>query len=460
VLRKSWLTPVADLRLWPPALSIDALGVGVWPMTRAGLSRVAKELAGLEGESADRLRASLTRSGSVSADDIERVKRLASVVPHPTIELLEVLRKRFAPDVSDAVVLHLLPHAGGPSTPVVRLSDAEVQRCLAAMRQETPHLEAAVRRAIIEVLSDSQPAVGSTAHQRWQLSVAIQQLQLADIDKSDASEALAAIRTLGMSPLWEEVRIAARRLPADVDLARRLDAALGAPRGDISQPPDATAVARESQPWSWPGLREIVPATIAASILFVAGQLLHVFPATALEHRRDAYNLDYVERIPPAQPELRLQLRADASTVPSIVEVVQDGRVFRPAVSVPASGTSLPLTSADTGHNYQARALLPGGNLAVSNALWVPSDTAVAVSIDASPWANVSLQSDQSTIGPQATPFSASLVPGRYRLHFDNGGVTPPMDQTIDVSPANRVFRFTMPGFDPLGKAAELTRTR
>jgi hypothetical protein len=118
------------------------------------------------------------------------------------------------------------------------------------------------------------------------------------------------------------------------------------------------------------------------------------------------------------------------------------------------------LTSADTGHNYQARALLPGGNLAVSNALWVPSDTAVAVSIDASPWANVSLQSDQATIGPQATPFSASLVPGRYRLHFDNGGVTPPMDQTIDVSPANRVFRFTMPGFDPLGKAAELTRTR
>jgi hypothetical protein len=169
-------------------------------MTRAGLSRMAKELAGLEGESSDHLRASLRRSGAVSEDDIERVKRLASVVPHPTIELLEVLRKRFAPDVSDAVVLHLLPHAGGPLTPVVRLSDEEVQRCLAAMRLETPHLEAAVRRAVVEVLSDSQPTAGSTAHQRWQLAIALQQLQLADIDKSDASEALATIRTLGDGP--------------------------------------------------------------------------------------------------------------------------------------------------------------------------------------------------------------------------------------------------------------------
>ena len=429
-------------------------------MTRAGLSRMAKDLAGLEGEPSDRLRVSLRALGSVTEDDIERVKRLASVVPHPTTELLEVLRKRFAPDVSDAVVLHLLPHGGGASAPVVRLSDEEVRRCLEAMRRETPHLEAAVRRTVISVLSDSQPTPGSTAHQRWQLSVALQQLQLAEVEKSDASAALAAIRALGASPIWEEVRVATRRLPANADLARRLDAALGAHRGDTIQPPDATAVAREPQPWSWPGLREIVPATIAASILFVVGQLLNVFPATALEHVQNAYRLDYVDRTQAAQPELRLQLRGDASRLPATVNVLQDARVFRPGVAVPASGTSLPLASGDTGHHYQARATLAGGNLAVSNAVWVPSDTAVIVSIDASPWANVSLQSDQATVASQATPFSASLVPGQYRLHFDNNGVTPPMDQTIDVTPGNRVFRFTMPGFDPLGKAAELTRTR
>jgi hypothetical protein len=460
VLRKSWLTPVTDLRLWPETFQRETLGLDVWPMTRAGLSRMAKDLAGLEGEPADRLRSSLRARGSVSADDIERVKRLASVVPHPTTELLEVLRKRFAPDVSDAVVVHLLPHAGGPATPVVRLSDEEVKRCLEAMRRETPHLEAAVRRTVIGVLSDSQPTPGSTAHQRWQLSVALQQLQLADIEKSDASAPVAAIRALGASPIWEEVRVATQRLPANAELAKQIEAAMGARRGDTTQPPDAAAVAHEPQPWSWPGVREIVPASIAATLLFVAGQLLNVFPATALEHVRDAYRLNYVDRGQPGQSALLLQVQGDPSTLPAAVDILQDARVFRPGVNVAAAGTSVPLASADTGHYYQARATLAGGNLAVSNAVWVPSDTAVIVSIDASPWANVSLQSDQATVAEQATPFSASLVPGRYRLHFDNNGVTPPMDQTIDVTPANRVFRFTMPGFDPLGKAAELTRTR
>jgi hypothetical protein len=254
-------------------------------------------------------------------------------------------------------------------------------------------------------------------------------------------------------------------VPANAELAHRLDAALGAPRGDVSRPPDAAAVARQPQPWAWPGLREIVPATIAASILFVAGQLLHVFPATALEHLRDAYNLDFVDRARPAQPELRLQVRADASTVPAIVDVLQDGvRVFKSAVAVPPPGTSLPLTSADTGHHYQARAVLPGGNLAVSNAVWVPSDTAVIVTIDASPWANVIVRPVQVTgaveMGAQATPFSVALVPGQYALRLSNNGVTPQMDETINVTPGNRVFHFTMPGFDPLGKAAELTRGR
>ncbi len=47
--RRSWLTPVSDMRLWPEAF--DALPLDVWPMTRDGLARAAKELAGVEGES-------------------------------------------------------------------------------------------------------------------------------------------------------------------------------------------------------------------------------------------------------------------------------------------------------------------------------------------------------------------------------------------------------------------------
>jgi hypothetical protein len=457
-LRKSWLTPVTDLRLWPPALGDRDLGLNVWPMTRAGLSRMAKDLAGIEGESPDRLKAHLLSAGTITGDDVERLKRLASVVPHPTPELLEVLRRRFAPDVPDAAVLHLLADgSGGPSAPVIRLSDDEVRRCMAAMRLETPQLEAAIRHTIIDVLTDSKPTPGSAAHGRWQLSIALQQLQLADVEKSDPSTALAAIRSLGASPLWEEVRASARRLPANADLARRLDAALGASSADSAPPPGAEAVAQAPQPWSWPGLREIVPATIAAAIVFVAGQLLHVFPARALDHLQDAYQLDYVDGGTPGR--LLVQFRRDASTLPSNVDVLQDARVFRDNVAVAAAGgAAITLGSGDTGHYYQARAPLPAGNLAVSNAVWVPSDTALIVSIDASPWANVSIQGNSASVGAQATPFSASLVPGQYKLHFDNGGLTAAMDQTIDVTAANRTFRFTMPGFDPSGKAAELSR--
>ena len=430
-------------------------------MTRLGLARMANDLAGIEGESPDRLRTHLRAAGAVAEDDVERMKRLASLVPHPAPELLEVMRKRFAPDVPDAAILHLMQHGGGPSTPVIRLSDDEVRRCLAATRLETPQLEAAIRQTIIGVLADSEPAPGCTAHQRWTLSIALQQLQLADVRNADMSAPLATLRTLGASPLWEEVRAAARRLPAGVSLARRLDAALGISSRDASPPPGAEAVASAPQPWSWPGLREIVPATMAAAIVFVGGQLLQVFPARALDHLQDAYQLDYLETRTPAQ--LQLQFRRDAATVPSSVNVLQDAQVFRPAVTVPAAGgAAIELAPADTGHFYQARATLPGGNLAVSNAVWVPSDTAVVVSIDASPWANVTItnQRDGAAIAAQATPFSASLVPGSYTLRLDNGGVTPAMDQTITVTPADTVFRFTMPGFDPSSKADELSRAR
>ena len=40
-------------------------------------------------------------------EDIERLKRLASVVPHPSPALLDSLRRQFAPDVPDAALLHL-----------------------------------------------------------------------------------------------------------------------------------------------------------------------------------------------------------------------------------------------------------------------------------------------------------------------------------------------------------------
>jgi len=454
--RKSWLTPVADVRLWPEAFG--SLPIDVWPMTREGLARAARELAGIEGDPRATLKSHIADAGRVTQDDVQRLKQLASVVPHPTTELLNMLRQRFAPDVSDAALLYVLSQSQGVSPPVVRLSDEEVTRCLETMRRDTPTLEAAVRRTVVRVLFDSQPVAGSAAHERWQLSVALQQIELAALDGSDPSSALEAVRRLGASPLWEEVRQATRRLPTNSALARRLDAALGSPRSGGGRPPDPSAVLDVHQPWVWPGIREFVPAAVSALIVFGTGQVFQVFPARAVEHVRDAYKLMYVPRVPPARSELLLQASDASAVVPTTVDVFQDSRAFTTNVRLTAgTPTAIPLTSGDTGRYYQARATLPDRNLAVSNAVWVPSDSAVVVLIDALPWANVRLQSGSTIIGPEATPFSASLVPGQYRLTLDNGGVTPPLTQTIDVTTANRVFRFTMPGFDPARTATELS---
>ncbi len=148
--------------------------------------------------------------------------------------------------------------------------------------------------------------------------------------------------------------------------------------------------------------------------------------------------------------------------MPAVVDVFQDAIVFRRGVALAAGApTPLALTSDGTGHYYQVRTQLPLGNLAVSNAVWVPSDRILTVAIDALPWANVTLRNTAAgspvAVGPQATPFAAALPPGPYQLHFENGGVTPPMDQVIEVRPDNRTFRFTMPGFDAARTARDLS---
>ena len=237
-------------------------------------------------------------------------------------------------------------------------------------------------------------------------------------------------------------------MPASPDLARRLGLALGGRAGaDAEPPPDTSGVAPFPQPWSWPSAREIVPAAIAASVVLALGLSLQVFPAHALDHVRDAYRLTYIARSPAGiagvagaarggRPESSRHGRHLSGR-----HAVQAGR--RAAATGACRRFSLAPSTA--GHYYQARATLPNGNLAVSNAEWVPSDTEVVVSIDAQPWANVTVKSGQTTLGPQATPFLVSLVPGSYQLHFDNNGVTPPMDQAIGVTPENRVFSFRCP---------------
>jgi hypothetical protein len=64
---------------------------------------------------------------------------------------------------------------------VIHLKDEEVQRLLIAFRNENPDLEAEARGAILHVLADSEPATGSAAHERWQIALQLQRLQLAGL---------------------------------------------------------------------------------------------------------------------------------------------------------------------------------------------------------------------------------------------------------------------------------------
>src|SRR5262249_5163119 len=150
------------------------------------------------------VRARILGEGHVTNDDVERLKRVASLVPYPTLDLLESLRRKFTPDVPDAAVALLFRESGSEGLRVLRLGDAEVARCVAAVRGETPTLEAAIRTEILAVLRNSSPPVGSAAHLRWQMAVAVQELSIAQLKNTDQAVALETLRTLAAGPLWEE----------------------------------------------------------------------------------------------------------------------------------------------------------------------------------------------------------------------------------------------------------------
>jgi hypothetical protein len=183
-----------------------------------------------------------------------------------------------------------------------------------------------------------------------------------------------------------------------------------------------------------------------------------MLPVRALSHITHAYQIDAIGPAGATPGRLQLRIAAGApASVPRQVALYQDAARFRDSVALNDTGSAgVPLAAGDAGHYYQVRAALPDGNLALSPAVWIPSDRLLPVLIDALPWANVTIAGAGAPVAAQPTPFAAALDPGVYRLHFDNGGLTPSMDQEITVGSANQVFRFTMPGFDPDRTATEL----
>jgi hypothetical protein len=205
-------------------------------------------------------------------------------------------------------------------------------------------------------------------------------------------------------------------------------------------------------PWSWPGVRELVPATLTSGVLLAGAVGLHALPVRAVDHVQEAYNLDYAATPSKSAPRLSITPRWRDDGLPRLVDLYQGDRVFRSGITLTdAVPTVVELSSADTGNYYQVRATLPEKNLAVSKAVWVTSDRLAFVLIDASPWANVTVRSAATTTSSQATPFTAALQPGSYQVTFENPSMNPPsrLEQTISVGAEATTLRVTMPGFDP-----------
>src|SRR5262249_18216647 len=90
--RRAWLNPIGDPDYWRAELA--RLPVHVRPMTGAGIRFLAGDLT------ADRPRGgapALRARRRVRATDIERMKRLLSLVPYPSLALAELLPQRFLP---------------------------------------------------------------------------------------------------------------------------------------------------------------------------------------------------------------------------------------------------------------------------------------------------------------------------------------------------------------------------
>jgi hypothetical protein len=423
--RRVWLTPVTDPRLWPTALR--RMPLPVVPMTRRGLIEAASLLA-----HAERIGTAVTSrfvevERRASAGDVRRLQRLASLVPFPTVSMLEQLRRRFAPDIPESAVIYAAGGTTAGGDLPLRMPDDEVRELSAEMRRTNPALEARAREYLLRVLAESEPPPGSAAHVRWQASAAIQRLQLAHLQSGDVSVAAGEVRRLESGPLWEEVRAAAARQPATIVGRARSDPA--------AEPPPFAAAPAETPPfaWRWPRLADVAAAMVLA---LVAGALVAFTPAARrpAPHQDGAYELVYrASASGDSQGALDVRVAAEHRDVPLTVQLHRDGQAIDGPVAIdPELGATVPLDPDEGAHVYQVRAGLPNGALAASNAVWAPSALVV---INAQPWARVRITSSDGRVSAaETTPVAVSLPPGTYTMAFENGGLTAASSQQVRVT--------------------------
>ena len=176
-----------------------------------------------------------------------------------------------------------------------------------------------------------------------------------------------------------------------------------------------------------------------------------------LAHVQGAFDLTLASGAAAGAPAL--SIRAASAEFPRTVRLLQDGHAYGTVITLPADGrAAVPLADADMGHYYQAYAALQAGNLALSQAVWVPQPGAVVVLIDALPWARITIEG--TGLAAETTPVRVPLRPGTYRVSFENGGLTPPMTATLTVTADAKPLRVVMPGFKAEDAATDFGRPR
>lgn len=377
---RTWLHPVADPALWARALW--RLPVRVWPMTLDGMLGAAYELSVGEERRLHVAAWRLQRRRPLRGADVGRMKRLVALLPEPTLELVELLRQRFYPEIPEEVSLALL--SASTSAGGLHLPRAEAEALLATHPLEGEVSQSEVRRYLLKVLADSEPAAGSLAHLRWRLDRAVQTLQAAGSEVPQ--QTVAEIAELAGGPLFEEAHDALARLgvpgakvprgeavaPVERRLALALSGAAPRPGGGMG-----------GMGWGLPALRDMALALLLGVLVFAgldwAGVGVAVVP-----NEEGRYHLVWKPWTSIGQEGGTLQLTSiwippgGGPLFPGPRDLYQDGQPFGHLLKTISDetwrqgATHIGLPAEGLGHWYQIRVRLPRGNLALSNPVWVP----------------------------------------------------------------------------------------
>ena len=459
--RRSWLNPVVSPAAWRAELA--SMPVNVWPFTGNGVLEAAADLT-IDPDGRRGRRPAPATTSTVLADDVERLKRLVAVAGQPSLELVEVLRRRFIPDAPEDTVLWVLREAAHGSLREVRLPEAAARRLVAAERRENPERERAVRALVLELLASQPQPAGSVAALRWELAVATQRLALAQLGGDDTAPALAELQRLSQSPIWDEVDASTHVL---VDAGGAVALGPTSSDGRLSAPaglPAGTTAPASTLSWLSPRPLEFAIAAVVAALVTGGLQVGGALAGAAIPHVTDAYRLDFAPATldPEMAGTISISRTASAANAPATVQLYRDGEAFGDPLVVPVEGViERSIAAADARHHFQARAVLPDGNLALSNSTWLgPSLGASMVSVNALPWAIGRILDAQGrqqvATGDFTTPFVISLLPGRYVVelaHPDYGTVTQPVDVQAG---SDAQVRVTMPGYDAGATAQRL----